>query len=353
MIAATVIMIDGVVLIALCSQLWGYRLGGVMVARCSPSTRFGSRSPPSSSVSAPWPRGCRSGRHANTRLVNELFDPHVVILVDVRRDHQSTLGTNLSDIVRVFTRTVPEDAYVISGDRNDAINDYLGREFAKAGHDFTVAEPPSDSPFQDVFGSRSAFVVDETLRALGLDPLPPARIEDYTTRLRGEWGWQRLEGGGLVANGAMMNDIESTELLRQFLVDRLQDGVLTPFVYTRRDRAGRTAAFVHYLNWLAENDRIGRVHVAGSHARLLERRVTAEFVHHDESAPPVDVLDACLDEGYLPDGKHRRRVHAGIHRGNRLPHRRVSVAAAERFESSATSVSVDRAFISRPDHCKP
>jgi len=234
-------------------------------------------------------------REYTTRIANELFDPQVVLLLNVRRDHQSTLGAELTDIARVFTRTIPEDAHVISADRNDAINDYLGREFEKTGHAFTVATPRPDSPCEDVFGARSAFLVDEALRALDLEPLSPSRIEALVTELRSEWGWRRLDGG-LVSNGAMMNDIESTELLRQFLVERIDGTTVTPFVYTRRDRAGRTAAFVHYLTWLAENDLITRVHVAGSHAELLERRVDADFVHHADSESPNRVLDACLDE---------------------------------------------------------
>jgi len=237
-------------------------------------------------------------REYTTRLANELFDPHVCILLNVRRDHQSTLGEDLDDIARVFARVMPENTVVISGDRNDAINAYLRDEFEKTGHEFRVAKPDAgaQSPFADVFGARSALVVDETLRALGLDPLKPRQIQDYIDSLHREWGWQRLEGGGLIANGAMMNDIESTELLRQFLVDRLETTTITPFIYTRRDRAGRTAAFVHYLNWLHANDLITDIHAAGTQDSLLERRVDANVVHHSDTADTAAVLDTLLDE---------------------------------------------------------
>ncbi|OYR84409.1 capsule biosynthesis protein CapB, partial [Halorubrum sp. E3] len=238
-------------------------------------------------------------REYTTRLANELFDPQVVILLNVRRDHQSTLGEDLGAIARVFTRAMPEDATVISGDRNDAINAYLRREFAKTGNDFRVAAPDTDaeSPFADVLGARSAFVVDETLRALGMEPLSASQIRAYIDELHAEWGWRRLDGGGLVANGAMMNDIESTELLRQFLVERLDGVTVTPFVYTRRDRAGRTAAFTHYLDWLDANDRLTRVHAAGGQEDLLARRVDADVVRHDGDEPASAVLDSALDEG--------------------------------------------------------
>ncbi|MGQ3330374.1 capsule biosynthesis protein CapB [Halorubrum sp. FL23] len=238
-------------------------------------------------------------REYTTRLANELFDPQVVILLNVRRDHQSTLGEDLGAIARVFTRAMPEDATVISGDRNDAINAYLRREFAKTGNDFRVAAPDTDaeSPFADVLGARSAFVVDETLRALGMEPLSASQIRAYIDDLHAEWGWRRLDGGGLVANGAMMNDIESTELLRQFLVERLDGETVTPFVYTRRDRAGRTAAFTHYLDWLDANDRLTRVHAAGGQEDLLARRVDADVVRHDGDEPASAVLDSALDEG--------------------------------------------------------
>jgi hypothetical protein len=94
-----------------------------------------------------------------------------------------------------------------------------------------------------------------------------------------------------------MNDIESTELLRQFLVERVDERTVTPYVYTRRDRAGRTAAFVHYLDWLHANDLITRVHAAGTQSRLLERRTDAEVVRYAESEPVASVLDSILDEG--------------------------------------------------------
>lgn len=236
-------------------------------------------------------------REYTTRLANELFDPHVVVLLNVRRDHQSTLGEDLADIARVFARTVPEESVVVSGDRNDAINDYLRREFERQGVEFRVAAPPPDSPFADTFGAQSAFVVDETLRTLGLDPLDPGRIESLLTDLQSDWRWRRLAGGGLVCDGAMMNDIESTELLRQHLADRLAEPTVTPFLFTRRDRAGRTAAFVHYLDWLADAGLIDRVHVAGTHARMVERRVTPDVIRHDLSAPPERVLEACLAHG--------------------------------------------------------
>ncbi|WP_324760619.1 hypothetical protein [Haloarcula montana] len=123
------------------------------------------------------------------------------------------------------------------------------------------------------------------------------QIQDRIDSLHREWRWQRLEGGGLIANGAMMNDIESTELLRQFLVDRLDERTVTPFIYTRRDRAGRTAAFVQYLDWLHANELITRVHAAGTQARLLERRTDAEVVQHDESTPVETTLDSALEDG--------------------------------------------------------
>jgi len=238
-------------------------------------------------------------REYTTRLANELFHPQVVIIANVRRDHQSTLGETLPDIARAFLRTVPEGAHVISGDRNEAVNDYLRREFERDGTPFTVADGRENYPIRDTFGARSVFVVDEALRALGLEPLDPSRMASYIRELRHGWRWRRLRGGGLVCNGAAMNDIESTELLRQHLVERLDTPTVTPFVFLRRDRAGRTAAFVRYMNWLAANGLIERVHAAGSHTGPFEQKVQAEVVHHDhETDAPADVLDACLADGH-------------------------------------------------------
>jgi hypothetical protein len=237
-------------------------------------------------------------REYTTRLGNELFDPHVVVLLNVRRDHQSTLGETLPDIARAFARTVPEHTHVVSGERNDAINEYLRGEFERQGLGFSVAAPDPHGPFEDVLGSRSAFVVSETLRALGFDPLSPGTVQSHVEGLRNEWSWTRLSGGGLVTNAASMNDIESTELLRRDLTDRLSEPTVTPFAYLRRDRAGRTAAFVHYTNWLAANDLIERAHAAGPHATLFERRVDVPVTRWDhERADAGRALDAALSHG--------------------------------------------------------
>ena len=236
-------------------------------------------------------------REYTTRLGNELFDPHVVVLLNVRRDHQSTLGETLPDIARAFARTVPEGSHVVSGERNEAINDYLREEFGRQGLGFSVAGPDPDGPFEDVLGARSAFVVSETLRVLGFDPLSPGVVQSRIEGLRNEWSWTRLSGGGLVTNVASLNDIESTELLRRSLTDRLSDPTVTPFAYLRRDRAGRTAAFVHYVNWLAANDHVERAHAAGPHAGLFERRVDVPVTRWDHGADAGRALDAALDHG--------------------------------------------------------
>lgn len=237
-------------------------------------------------------------REYTTRLGNELFDPHVVVLLNVRRDHQSTLGETLPDIARVFARTVPENSHVVSGERNPAINDYLRREFDRQGLGFSVAAPGPDDPFDDVLGSRSALVVDETLRVLGLDPLDPGTLQTRIEGLRNEWSWTRLSGGGLVTNVASLNDIESTELLRRHLTGRLSDPTVTPLAYLRRDRAGRTAAFVHYVNWLAANGLVERAHAAGPHAGLFERRVDVPVTRWDHERDDAgEALDAALGHG--------------------------------------------------------
>lgn len=233
-----------------------------------------------------------------TRIANEYFCPQVIILVNIRRDHLSTLGEDLGEIARVFTRVMPEDATIVSGDRNEAINAYLRREFLKTGHKFRVARPEGKMrQFNDVFGAESALVVNEALRELGVDPLEPDQVQKYIDSLHDDWGWQHLNCGELVANGAMMNDIESTELLRQFLIGRIDKKKITPLIYTRRDRAGRTASFIKYLNWLQMNSLISRIHAAGTQDGLLKRRVDAPVVQYGSNANAEVVLDSALSEG--------------------------------------------------------
>jgi gamma-polyglutamate synthase len=225
-----------------------------------------------------------------TRMINELFvKPHVVILTNVRQDHQDTLGRTRGELARSFARSVPKGTHVISGEQHPVLHEYMHREIEQRNGTLTQVSIPERH--QGLIGAETMHAVNETLRFLELDPLPAAELEAYLDSIQPEW--EHLDGGR-VFNAAEVNDIESTEAVRQALAG---DDLVVPFVYLRADRRSRTASFVDYLNTLAERDLIARAHVAGAFIDVFASRVEVPVVQHDDSEDPRAVLDGLLAEG--------------------------------------------------------
>lgn len=230
------------------------------------------------------------------RVFNEtFFRPDVVVIPNVRTDHNDTLGRSRQDIARSFARSIPAGTHVISGERNDAIHDYLATELQS--RDVTVSRVTVPARYRGLPGAESVFAIDEVLEIVDEPTLPEGRVESLLETLHPDWS--TLHDGSRVFHAAKVNDPESTELFRQLLAERgSETELICPFVFLRGDRRGRTASFVGYINDLYDRDCIDRLHVAGENARTFARRVTPPATVHDSKRKsPTAVIDAVLAEG--------------------------------------------------------
>lgn len=231
-------------------------------------------------------------REYTTRLVNEDYvDATLVVLTNVRRDHLDTLGGDYRAIARGLARSIPAGSHVVSGERNPVINDYLERELDRRDATLTRAVGPEVDP---VPGAELVALLDAVLAATGHPPLDDATRAAYRDRIAVEW---TTLPDGRVYNAANVNDVDSTELVRRALQGETPEP-FTPLVYLRADRPGRSSTYVQYLNWLADQGLIERVHHVGAHRRAVERSLSVPLVAHDEAdEPPAAVLDAALADG--------------------------------------------------------
>jgi hypothetical protein len=230
-------------------------------------------------------------REYTTRLVNsDYVDATVVVLTNVRRDHLDTLGSSRLDIARAFARSIPPNTHVVSGERKSAVNEYLERELEPRGVTLTrVLEPDGgiETPVDELIA-----IVGGLLHVIDAEPLTSEERAMYRERM--DVTWEQLPGGHIY-NAASVNDVESTELIRRTLMEDGEDR-FRPLVYFRRDRPGRTASFIEYLNSLAEAGLIDEVHALGAHRGVVTRSLTVPIVWHDEADKlPTDVLDEVID----------------------------------------------------------
>lgn len=228
-----------------------------------------------------------------TRMMNETFGkPDVLVVTNVRQDHRDTLGGNRADIARAFARATPEGTHVVSGEQDPRLQAYLERELETVGATISHVDVPDEH--SDLPGAETVYGVNEVLEAIDEPPLSERAIDDMLDEFRIDW---KALPAGNAFNAADVNDVESTELVRQSLVD---DGeLIQPFVYLRRDRRARTASFRDYLEALADQGAIEQARVAGGHAELFAEKTSFPVIVHDGDREDAgDVLDDAVADGW-------------------------------------------------------
>ena len=225
-----------------------------------------------------------------TRLINESFlDPHIIVLTNIRRDHQDTLGETRAEIAQSFAKSVSPNAHIVCGEQHPIIYEYLEREVTATGA--TIEQVAIPEEHEGLLGAETAHAVNHTLTAVGESPVPPDEIRAYLEQIQPAW---TTVPNGLVFNAAEVNDVESTEAVRQALENSDR---ITPFVFLRPDRRGRTASFVSYFDHLADQGIIDAGYVMGSDSSVFAKETKCEVTEIDADADPEAVLDRLLDHG--------------------------------------------------------
>lgn len=227
-----------------------------------------------------------------TRMMNERFgNPDVLVLTNVRQDHRDTLGGTRADIARAFARATPAGTHVVNGEQDERLRTYIERELEAV--DATVSHVEVPERHQNIPAAECIYALDHVLEAIDEEPLSDRQRESMLADFRVEWT-HALDGR--VYNAADVNDVESTEMVRQALVD---DEPIQPFVYLRRDRRARTASFHDYLEDLFEDGAIEQARVAGGHADLFAEKSSFPVISHDhESESAQSVLEEMIADGW-------------------------------------------------------
>jgi hypothetical protein len=223
-----------------------------------------------------------------TRIVNQRFiQPDVILMTNVRQDHNDTLGKRRQDIARSLSRSIPEGTHVVNGEQHPALHEYMAEEIQARGG--TIEQVAIPARHQGLLGAETVHAVNTTLQAIGEDPVPESQLDAFIQQIQPEW---KHVPGGRLFNAAEVNDVESTEMVRRALVDREEK--ILPFVYLRFDRRGRTASFAEYLDLLAERGCIDHAHIGGAGTNSFARNVDVSVTQHSRNDDASAVLDELL-----------------------------------------------------------
>lgn len=232
-------------------------------------------------------------RQYTTRLINEQFvRPDIVFLTNAREDHLDTLGSNRTQIARALARSITAGTLVVCGESDEGLRNYIADELDRRDATVEFVDPPAD--VQSTPGAEIVYGVDTILQAVCGEGLTDRQIEGYLDTLRPEW----IDlPSGRVFNAASVNDVQSTELTRSYLVGESNEQV-EPLLNLRRDRRGRTASFIRYLDSLYDSGKIEQVHLTGADQQLFALNTDVPVCRHDtDEESAADVLTDAVDTG--------------------------------------------------------
>lgn len=235
-------------------------------------------------------------REYTMRMFNSVFvKPQVVFFTNIRQDHNDTLGRTRQRIARSFARSIPAGTHVISGEQHPVIHELLRTELNK--RDATIEQVTIPEHHEELIGAETIYGLNTILQYYDLEPLTDQYVEKLFASQQPTW--VRLTDGTRIFNAAKVNDIESTELFRKHLVRQLGDETeqVCPFVFLRRDRRGRTASFVEYINILVDRGLVERVHVGGAFTHVFARNINTPTIEYDTAhQSAAEVLDQLIAE---------------------------------------------------------
>lgn len=223
-------------------------------------------------------------------VVNDFYVmPHIIVIPNIRQDHLDTLGGDRESIARSITRSIPSGIHVVNAEQSSELRQYLDKRLKPRGISITHVDIPNEH--QHLLAAEAIYALDEVSRIVDDISLSQERMQSYLDEMRVSW---IHVDGGRVYNAADVNDVESTEAVRQTLQHDNPEPIEV-FMYLRKDRRSRTASFLEYLSRLDEEGVLARTHVTGPLTDVFAQKADFPVVQHDETEETADdVLDEML-----------------------------------------------------------
>lgn len=230
-------------------------------------------------------------RQYTTRLINQSFvKPDILFLTNAREDHMDTMGRDRITIARSLARGVPDGTTVVNGESNPKLRSYLSAELKRRNTAVRHVNPPEGAA--KFPGTEVVFGLNEVLDILNEPPLSENEINWKLADMLPEW---KILKKGRLYNAAAVNDVQSTEIVRQALVGE-NETTLTPVVSLRPDRRGRTASFRRYLNQRVADQFTEPVHVLGDDYQAFSNTATFSVRTHQDTTTEI-FLNEILSAG--------------------------------------------------------
>ncbi len=226
------------------------------------------------------------------RIVHQALRPHVIVITNVRRDHQDQVGREPQRIARAFGRSVRKGATVLCGEQDPTLAAIVQEEVQRRkAHYVQVDEHLGDPP-----GMVNHRIVHQLLERVHGTGLPDRVLDATRTALQRT---NQFHPGPVPAfDASEVNDVDSThKILRHISPDPMP---MVWVLYLRGDRRERSHAFLQFMRDRIEEGYVHDIHLAGRHAQLFAKRLGFPARIHRRSPRHVEAVAQEVMRSGLP-----------------------------------------------------
>ncbi|KCZ71693.1 hypothetical protein ANME2D_02430 [Candidatus Methanoperedens nitroreducens] len=224
------------------------------------------------------------------RAVHNIIKPDVVVIPNIRFEHQDRLGETIDEQAKSFAVNLRGAKALITAEKKERVLLILAKYCEKYGIRLIKTNIPCDvAP-----SMQSIYIANEVIKLVTGSGLEQSVIETLLNRQRRVISICRSKRYGIdYFTASKANDVESAaDILRH--LETLTDKTFCFLCYFRKDRSERTQAFAPFLRELAENRRVDKIFVAGHHLRALPKHTKITHTSNGETA-----IKHCKSKGVI------------------------------------------------------
>lgn len=217
-------------------------------------------------------------------LEAKVMHSSIVIITNVRLDHQEEMGRGLTDIARSLARSIPRDGLLITAETNPEVLEILETEAAAKGTRLVMAptsavHPASLRRFSHVAHAGNVAVGLAIAELFGIDRQRALAAMVAAGSDPGAFSIQTFEIGGKTvrwANLFAVNDQESFAEITAGLAKRFRNHHRVAILNNRLDRPSRVEMF----SGLAQKHlRAGTIVALGDYERRVQKSIQSKAVN--------------------------------------------------------------------------
>jgi len=226
------------------------------------------------------------------KVVHLVVKPEIIIIPNIRFEHQDSLGDNIEEIARGFAINFKGSRKVITLENKKEVIDIF-REYCNK---YKVELIVIDSSNEKIPSIKRVDFIDRVLKELGMKYLDKKEKTFLEQEVEDAMSIKFSKKQGIsYFYGAKVNDIESTRNVLAYLKTKTNKKFV--FVcYLRKDRNERTESFLPFFEEIKEDEKIETVYFTGSGLRHIKDN--PKFLK-DEKLRQEEVINYCKENNSI------------------------------------------------------